>query len=144
MTLRPLAGMSFGAKLQIEPALDFRHPTTNLPDALTPRMAQAVHAAFNDPMSRFILGNTRDEIVITAKRVYHPKMVEPHGVQMTVAMADVPGHDTVANTRTYIFNPFAASEPGAPDTLPGMRITRDQVWERIVTLDELAQRLMPF
>ncbi len=145
MRLGAVSSIPFGAQLRIEPALDFRNPATNLPDALTPRMAQAVSKAFSDPMSRFVLNNTHDEIVITAKRVYLPKMVEPHGVEFTVAMESVRGHDAAANTGTYgtyTCNPFASAEPPAPNTLPSLLMVREQVWDRIVTLDETAKRLL--
>lgn len=144
MKLGAAPAIPFGARLQIEPALDFRHPNTNLPDALTPRMTEVVNEAFSDAMTRFVLRNTHDEIVITAKRVYNPKMAEPNGIEFTVSMEDVPGHDAAANTRTYTCNPFVSHEQATEHSFSGLITARDAIWDRITTLDEIAKRELPF
>ncbi len=132
--------INFGAKWQIDQGR-FNNPQTGQRDTVGERMERAVAAAFQDEISRFVLDNTRDEVVLTGQRVNFQtsKGIVP-GFNLKVRLAGLLAYPDTEGF-TVGFNPFNAYVPGKK--LQGLLQGKLAVLNQVLARHQMALELSP-
>lgn len=85
--------VKFGAVSQLGQVKNFYNPVTQQPDELSEQMAYTILPELNDPLTNFVLNNTRDELVVSGKRVqYTVNEGLQEGFEVTIKRKELPNH----------------------------------------------------
>ncbi len=134
--------IKFGALMDVNSMACYKNPATGKVDKMSQRMAYATLRFFNDSLTRFVLENTRDEVMITPERS-HYRSKSGKGVieamNFKIQLQGIPGYNDHLGM-TYGFNPFRQVDQKGK--LQGILTAKARILNSIIERHQFAEQLL--